>query len=256
MGLEKYIKIADAQKNWQIKVGTKNYDWWQFVQAINYFVFDATQSEDKNLGYFFAKAKNGIISAETFVSKVIFYLYTDVFKDYGFSGDIFKGANGEEMTFQSFYNADGSANEAQIACFIENVICSDALPETLKVAESVEEQGNESNGKKKLVIKFSDGTIIKETTQFASYLKALEKIGLDKAEQVASTKRYSRLDCPLISKTQYDAILNNTQGFSYVNVGDYYIIKGIIVGTMNDFLNQISTELDLGIISSIETSGE
>ena len=253
----KYIKIANAQKNWQIKVGTKNYDWWQFVQAINYFVFDATQSEDKNLGYFFAKAKNGIINADTFVSKVIFYLYTDVFKDYGFSGDIFKGTNGEEMTFQSFYNIDGSANEAQIACFIENVIYSDALPETLKIAESVEEQGNESNGKKKkLVIKFPDGTIIKETTQFASYLKALEKIGLDKAEHVASSKRYSRLDCPLISKTQYDAILDNTQGFSYVNVGDYYIIKGIIVGTMNDLLNQISTELDLGIISSIETSAE
>ena len=73
---------------------------------------------------------------------------------------------------------------------------------------------------------------------------------------VASSKRYSRLDCPLISKTQYDAILDNTQGFSYVNVGDYYIIKGIIVGTMNDLLNQISTELDLGIISSIETNAE
>lgn len=136
----KYIKIADAQKNWQIKVGTKNYDWWQFVQAINYFVFDATQSEDKNLGYFFAKAKNGIISAETFVSKVMFYLYTDVFKDYGFSGDIFKGTNGEEMTFQSFYNADGSANEAQIACFIENVIYSDALPENLKVSNTTEDE--------------------------------------------------------------------------------------------------------------------
>lgn len=136
----KYIKIADAQKNWQIKVDTKNYDWWQFVQAINYFVFDATQSEDKNLGYFFAKAKNGIINAETFVSKVIFYLYTDVFKDYGFSGDIFKGVNGEEMTFQSFYNADGSANEAQIASFIENVIYSDALPETLKVTNTTEDE--------------------------------------------------------------------------------------------------------------------
>ena len=136
----KYIKIADAQKNWQIKVGTKNYDWWQFVQAINYFVFDATQSEDKNLGYFFAKAKNGIISAETFVSKVMFYLYTDVFKDYGFSGDIFKGTNGEEMTFQSFYNADGSPCEAQIIRFIENVMFSDALPETLKVAVSTEDE--------------------------------------------------------------------------------------------------------------------
>ena len=136
----KYIKIADAHKNWQIKVGTKTYDWWQFVQAINYFIFDATQSEDKNLGYFFAKAKDSIINAETFVSKVIFYLYTDVFKDYGFSGDIFKGANDDEMTFQSFYNADGSPCEAQIIRFIENVMFSDALPETLKVAVSTEDE--------------------------------------------------------------------------------------------------------------------
>ena len=136
----KYIKIANAQKNWQIKVGTKNYDWWQFVQAINYFVFDATQSEDKNLGYFFAKAKDGIINAETFVSKVIFYLYTDVFKDYGFSGDIFRGTNGEEMTFQSFYNADGSPCESQIIRFIENVMFSDALPESLKATAVVDDE--------------------------------------------------------------------------------------------------------------------
>ena len=136
----KYIKIADAHKNWQIKVGTKTYDWWQFVQAINYFVFDATQSEDKNLGYFFAKAKDSIINAETFVSKVIFYLYTDVFKDYGFSGDIFKGANDDEMTFQSFYNADGSPCESQIIRFIENVMFSDALPESLKATDVVDDE--------------------------------------------------------------------------------------------------------------------
>lgn len=136
----KYIKIADAHKNWQIMVGSKTYDWWQFVQAINYFVFDATQSEDKNLGYFFAKAKGGIINAETFVSKVIFYLYTDVFKDYGFSGDIFKGANDDEMTFQSFYNADGSPCEAQIIRFIENVMFSDALPESLKATAVVDDE--------------------------------------------------------------------------------------------------------------------
>lgn len=136
----KYIKIADAHKNWQIKIGIKTYDWWQFVQAINYFVFDATQSEDKNLGYFFAKAKDSIINAETFVSKVIFYLYTDVFKDYGFSGDIFKGAKDDEMTFQSFYNADGSPCEAQIIRFIENVMLSDALPEALKATAVVDDE--------------------------------------------------------------------------------------------------------------------
>ena len=158
----KYIKIANAQKNWQIMVGTKNYDWWQFVQAINYFVFDATQSEDKNLGYFFAKAKNGIISAETFVSKVIFYLYTDVFKDYGFSGDIFKGANDEEMTFQSFYNADGSPCEAQIIRFIENVIFSDALPEMLKsVADTVEiiEDSEDYTNSKKFALNGEEMTL-------------------------------------------------------------------------------------------------
>ena len=136
----KYIKIADAHKNWQIKIVTMTYDWWQFVQAINYFVFDATQSEDKNLGYFFAKAKDSIINAETFVSKVIFYLYTDVFKDYGFSGDIFKGANDDEMTFQSFYNADCSPCESQIIRFIENVMFSDALPESLKATAVVDDE--------------------------------------------------------------------------------------------------------------------
>ena len=136
----KYIKISDANKGWQIKVGTKSYDWWQFVQAINYFVFDATQSEDKNLGYFFAKAKDDAITAETFVSKVIFYLYTDVFKDYGFSGDIFKGLNDEEMTFQSFYNEDGSPCNAQIIRFIENVIYSEALPDYLKAVEPTDDE--------------------------------------------------------------------------------------------------------------------
>ena len=138
----KYIKIANAHKNWQIKIGTETFDWWQFVQAINYFVFDATQSEDKNLGYFFAKAKDkeNTITAETFVSKVIFYLYTDVFKDYGFSGDIFKDLNDEEMTFQSFYNADGSPCNDQIIRFIKNVIYSDSLPKQLKAAEPTDDE--------------------------------------------------------------------------------------------------------------------
>lgn len=129
----KYIKITDAKKGW--KIYSKEYDWWQFLRAVNFFIFSATQSEDKNLGYFFARAKDGIISSETFVSKVIFYLYSDVFKDYGFGGEIFKSANGEEMTFQSFYNEDGSVNESQMICFIKNVVYSKSLPDDLRVEE-------------------------------------------------------------------------------------------------------------------------
>ena len=57
------------------------YDWYRFLTAINKEVFDLTHSEDKQLGYFFAKAKDGKIDAATLVNKVYFYLWTDVFKD-------------------------------------------------------------------------------------------------------------------------------------------------------------------------------
>ncbi|MCQ2265526.1 MAG: hypothetical protein MJZ46_05745, partial [Bacteroidales bacterium] len=44
---------------------------------------ETTHSEDKQLGYFFAKPKAGenFLSTDTFVNKVIFYLWNDVFKD-------------------------------------------------------------------------------------------------------------------------------------------------------------------------------
>lgn len=69
-----YVPISNAEKNWTIEVNGAKYDWWNFLQAINDRVYDATYSEDKKLGYFFCKADDGIISSSKFVSKVIFYL--------------------------------------------------------------------------------------------------------------------------------------------------------------------------------------
>ncbi len=77
----RYTPIADEEKGWKIKVNEHTYDWWAFLSAINLQIFELTKREDKQLGYFFAKADEGIISAERFVNKVLFYLYTDVFKD-------------------------------------------------------------------------------------------------------------------------------------------------------------------------------
>ena len=83
------IKRADKkpEKEWIIKVAHdgKTYwcYWWEFLEAINHQIEETTHSEDKQLGYFFAKPKAGedFISADTFVNKVIFYLWNDVFKD-------------------------------------------------------------------------------------------------------------------------------------------------------------------------------
>lgn len=108
----KYIPIEDAGKNWKIKVNGNEYDWYQFLEDINKEVFDLTHSEDKQLGYFFAKAKDNIIDAETLVNKVYFYLWTDVFKDYEYESlKAFRKADGKgAISFKDFF-ANGKVNE-------------------------------------------------------------------------------------------------------------------------------------------------
>lgn len=94
---------------WQIEANGEKFDWWNFVQAINDKIAAATESDDKKLGYFFCKAKDGIIDAEIFVGKVIFYLWNDVFKDE--DAEIFKLADGVQATFDQFYKEDEASGE-------------------------------------------------------------------------------------------------------------------------------------------------
>lgn len=120
-----YIPIRNANKGWVITVSGKEWDWWTFLQCINEKIGSVTDSEDKKLGYFFVKpSDNHSISAETFVSKVIFYLWNDVFKDYGFSDKEFQTESGSEMTFPMFYETDiegQQVNEELVAQFLQNV---------------------------------------------------------------------------------------------------------------------------------------
>ena len=74
---------------WKFEVRGKTYYWGQFLDYINSKILKLTMSEDKQMGYFFAKPdKRGsdgrldVISEKVFVNKVLFYLWTDVFKDY------------------------------------------------------------------------------------------------------------------------------------------------------------------------------
>lgn len=102
----KYMPIEDANLEWIIKVNGNDYKWFEFLQAINKEVLDLTHSEDKQLGYFFAKAQNGIIDANTLVNKVYFYLWNDVFKDYDIEGQkTFRKANSNDtIAFKDFFD--------------------------------------------------------------------------------------------------------------------------------------------------------
>lgn len=120
----KYMPINNAGKNWVIEVNGAKYDWWDFLSAINEKIYGATYSEDKKLGYFFCKADCDVISADKFVSKVIFYLWNDVFKDSEFEGDAFKDDNGEKLSFDKFYSVvDNKAkvNEEKVELFLKNL---------------------------------------------------------------------------------------------------------------------------------------
>lgn len=144
----KYIKIKDAKKGYRITFSNGHqYDWWQFVSAINAEIeCGEIQQEDKKLGYFFAKACDGKISAETFVSKVLFYLYNDVFKDFCLEEAFFKDENGETMTFASYFDEVGEINEERIEHFVTNL---GLIPKTLEESDDANEEDDMSpNGKR------------------------------------------------------------------------------------------------------------
>ena len=149
----KYMKIKDEHKEWKVDIDikskdaegnetSKKLDWWTFVDKINKIIASMTSSADKQLGYFFCKATKKtndsdaeptIITKDTFVSKVIFYLWNDVFKDYGFEDaslfrykEVNPDTNKEEekdLTFPDFYDEAGEeVNTKRLTDFVDKVL--------------------------------------------------------------------------------------------------------------------------------------
>lgn len=116
-----YMPIADAKKNYVIEIDNDQYDWWSFLEAINAIIESTTHSEDKKLGYFFAKAKDGRITVETFVSKVIFYLWNDIFKDNETNHKAFKDSDGELLPFRKFFHYDGTVDTNMVIKFLQDL---------------------------------------------------------------------------------------------------------------------------------------
>ena len=246
----RYVPISDAGKKWVIEVNGAKYDWWKFLVAINDKVYHATYSEDKKLGYFFCKANDGVISADKFVSKVIFYLWNDVFKDSEFEGDTFKDEDGEKLSFDKFYSVENNqvkVNEKKIVKFLSNL----KLDPDSEADEDNSEEGFETEGDKKLprtpkvfVVTFPDGTEINEDNKFETYRKVLSKIGIEQVEKIAAEMDYHRRHTPLVTKSKYEAILNDPT-FSYIQEGDCFIVKGINVITMYRMVMLLDSRLDL-----------
>lgn len=154
----KYIKIKKGKdKNgkelgWNIQIEDANGEpvkiikeetklsWWEFIQKVNEIIASMTSSADKQLGYFFCKPskkanetdeKPTIITADTLVGKVIFYLWNDVFKDYGFEdASLFtyqEEKNGKktekDLAFADFYDEEGElVNTERLVDFLRKIM--------------------------------------------------------------------------------------------------------------------------------------
>ena len=144
-------KETNAPLNWYINTGDKQYDWWSFISKVNKLIGSLTNSEDKKLGYFFCKAKDREIDADLFVSKVIFYLWNDVFKDYGFDDKDFQDEEGKILSFDRFYedkNGTTYVNIANVELFLKNLGVDEYIPEKGEEEENIDAapSNNETKG--------------------------------------------------------------------------------------------------------------
>ena len=138
-------KATNAPLNWYINTGDRQYKWWSFIKKVNNLIGSLTNSEDKKLGYFFCKAKDGEIDADLFVSKVIFYLWNDVFKDYGFDDKDFQDEEGKILSFDRFYEDKNGKTNVDIAIveqFLENLGVEEYISEEEDSDDSYENESD------------------------------------------------------------------------------------------------------------------
>jgi len=106
-----------------INVG-KGYNWGNFILSVNKQVKEHTQSEDKQLGNRFVSPRNDIITPEQFVSKVLFYLWAEIYKDEQDTGNtIFKNSEDDsEILFGDLFEFDGKINESILISFLNHIL--------------------------------------------------------------------------------------------------------------------------------------
>lgn len=115
----RYIPIDYTDRGHYIACGDTQYSWADFLQKVNDKVESVTQSEDKKLGYWFMGngKEQTEITIDRFVSKVVFYLWNDVFKDFGKSGNtIFKDSFGK---FHLFFDSSGKPKKDVVKAFLD-----------------------------------------------------------------------------------------------------------------------------------------
>jgi len=102
-----YVPIEPENPDSQfiITIAGKKFEWKDFLIQANEHVKDVSESEDKQMGNFFIKND---IGEEDFVSKVMFYLWSEVCKDEYHARSFFHygDGNNDEFSFNQLYKTE------------------------------------------------------------------------------------------------------------------------------------------------------
>lgn len=116
-----YMPIDTEKEKWYVEINGNHYSWTEFLNTINDDILTDETAEDKHIGFYFCKATKkkepgdinpNVIMAETFVGKVLFYLWNDVFKVYGIPTNI---GTSKDWAYRKFYRPDGTVNQDKVA---------------------------------------------------------------------------------------------------------------------------------------------
>ena len=207
----RYIPIDYTDRGHYIACGDTQYSWADFLQKVNDKVEAVTQSEDKKLGYWFMGngAEQKEITIDRFVSKVVFYLWNDVFKDFGKSGNtIFKDSFAK---FHLFFDFSGNPKVDVVKAFL------DALEvKSGEIVAGDPENGASSNGIDYTKYTFDGQNKLSKKTLgekiVMKYLELNPNLSFDKMKNVLA------FDYSVVSKEQYKGIIAKSEDItgSYV----------------------------------------
>ena len=254
----KYIPISEGKDEngvklgWKIKVKDNLYDWCQFMEKINKEIGEMTKSEDKKIGYFFCKADDDVISAETFVSKVIFYLWNDVFKDQDVS-NIFSDGE-DEMSFGDFYDVNALGKpvikEDKIEVFLKNLglVPIENMPTDDNNIDDDEDTDTNSTSKRTDLIITFNGNTINGKDSIDRFANAIEEISV--VEVASLGLKVGGYD--LLSQTQLPPDTPKGYGNSMRKIRDYWLITKISNQGKASIIKKIADKLGLELYAEIK----
>lgn len=203
----KYIPIDYDKENWTFAIGNQRYSWGDFLRKINPEIYALTESADKQMGFYFAKAdpQNGVISEDVFVNKVLFYLWTDVFKDYDISGDLFRNKEqNRPFRFSDFFE-DSHALET----FIQGIGLE---PEAKSQEPTLPQEYENNNMEDKYILDGTGYKSIGEVVQAIISALAKEYSFADIEKKFKSFITKNRKGEPAISKEKIEVLQAKENG--------------------------------------------